>query len=348
MRNLYWCALVSCLALGMVTAGVRAQTPSSPAALAATEEVISDQPPASLAVWNRTLAVFRRSLGSSDPQQRADAASARIESALDRLSPDEIRYSIVQLGRDRGAMVVGGAEVLFAVLDGDLPQDVATSLDSAGARAVNRLQTLLRERAAQRRWSVLLRSIAEAVLAAVAFVAFWLGSRLVLQWLLSRLTADAAGRIRNTAIAGIDPRPLVSSVLRWLVRLIEHAGRLAAAYLALTFIFSRFAYSRPWSQTLGQLLWDTITRMAAAVVDQLPNLIALGLILFVTRAIAGAVSAWFRAVERGKLAASWRDPMAAVAARRLAVVAIWLFAITVAFPYVPGATTDAFKGVSVF
>ena len=247
MRILNWYALVSCLVSATVTANVRAQTPSSPAAGAPGEEVISDQRPATLAVWNRTLAVFRRSLGSSDPQQRADAASARIESALDRLAPDEIRYSVVQLGRDRGAMVVGGAEVLFAVLDGDLPQDVATSLDSAGAQAVKRLQTLLRERADQRRWSVLLRSIAEAVLAAVAFVAFWLGSRLVLQWLLSRLTADAAGRIRNTAIAGIDPRPLVSSVLRWLIRLIELAGRLAAAYLALTFIFSRFDYSRPWS-----------------------------------------------------------------------------------------------------
>jgi small-conductance mechanosensitive channel len=30
------------------------------------------------------------------------------------------------------------------------------------------------------------------------------------------------------------------------------------------------------------------------------------------------------------------------------VLAIWLFALTVAYPYVPGASTDAFKGVSVF
>jgi small-conductance mechanosensitive channel len=348
MRILTWCALVSCLASGMVTANVRAQTPSNPSGLAPGEEALSDHPPASLAVWNRTLAVFRRSLGSSTPQQRADAATARIESALDRLSPEEIRYSVVQVGHDRGAMILGGAEVLFAVLDGDLPQGTATSLDTAGAQAMNRLQTVLRERADQRRWSVLVRSVVEALLAAVAFVAFWLGGRLILQWLLGRLTARASGRIRDSAIAGIDPRPLVFAVLRWLIRLIELAARLAAAYLALTFIFSRFAYSRPWGETLGQLLWDTIARMAAAAIDQLPNLIALGLIVFVTRAIAAAISAWFRAVERGNLTVSWLDPMAAVAARRLVVLAIWLFAITVAYPYVPGATTDAFKGVSVF
>jgi small-conductance mechanosensitive channel len=141
---------------------------------------------------------------------------------------------------------------------------------------------------------------------------------------------------------------VVFAVLRSLIRLGELAIRLAAAYVFLTFVFSRFAYSRPWSQRLGGFVLDTFTRIVAAVVDQLPNLITLGMILFVTRGIAAAIAAWFRAVERGDLSVSWLDPVAALAARRLAVLAIWLFALTVAYPYVPGASTDAFKGVSVF
>jgi small-conductance mechanosensitive channel len=245
-------------------------------------------------------------------------------------------------------MVVGGAETLFAILDGDLPQDTATSLESAGAQAVNRLQTLLRERAEQRHWLVLLRSIIDAVLALAGFGALWLLSWRARQWLVRRLTGAATARIRRSAIAGIDPRPLVFGVLRWMVRALELGLRLAAAYVVLTFVFSRFAYSRPWSQTLGRFLMDTAARMGAAVVDQLPNLITLAMILVVTRTVAAAVPTWFRAVERGDLSVSWLDPVAAVAARRLAVLAIWLFAITVAYPYVPGATTDAFKGVSVF
>jgi small-conductance mechanosensitive channel len=309
---------------------------------------MSDQRPATLTVWNRTLAVFRTSLGSSAPSLRADAAGARVTSAIERLSPDEIRYSLVEVGNDRGAMIVGGAETLFAVLEGDLPQDTATTLDTAGAQAVNRLKVLLRERAEQRQWSVLLRSILEGLLAAVAFVAFWLVSRRALEWVLNRLTFHAAKRIRDPGIPGINTRSLVYVVFRWAMRLSELAVRLAAAYLVLTFVFSRFAYSRPWSQTLGALLIDTFTRMAAAVVDQLPNLITLGMILFLTRAIAAAVAAWFRAVERGDVSVSWLDPVAALAARRLAVLTIWLFAIAIAYPDVPGASTDAFKGVSVF
>ncbi|GJA31577.1 hypothetical protein KAM347_32790 [Aeromonas caviae] len=36
------------------------------------------------------------------------------------------------------------------------------------------------------------------------------------------------------------------------------------------------------------------------------------------------------------------------ATRRLLSVVIWLFALTVAYPYLPGADSDAFKGISVF
>jgi hypothetical protein len=65
---------------------------------------------------------------------------------------------VVEVGGYRGAMIVGGTETFLAILEADLPQAAATTLDMAGAQVVNRLQTLLRERAEQLRWYVLLRS----------------------------------------------------------------------------------------------------------------------------------------------------------------------------------------------
>ncbi len=342
------CVVLCFLASSALEAGAQEQPPPPAVPAPPTQTVLSEQVPATLMVWNRPLAVFRAPFGSQDPKQRADAASARIEAALDRLTPDQVRYAMAQLGDDRGAMILGGAEALFGILEGDLPQDTASSLEAAGAQAVSRLQTLLRERAEQRRWPVLLRSGAEALLATIAFVVTWLASWRALQWLLARLRPVATRRIKAAAIAGIDPRPFVFWALGWLIRLIGFAVRVAAAYIWLTFVLSRFAYSRPWGQTLGGFLIDTLTRMAAAVVDHLPNLITLAVILLITRVVAATASAWFHAVERGDLPLSWLDPLAAKAARRLAVLGIWAFAITVAYPYVPGANTEAFKGVSVF
>ena len=60
------------------------------------------------------------------------------------------------------------------------------------------------------------------------------------------------------------------------------------------------------------------------------------------------ISAWFDAIAAGTIESDWFDPQTAGATRRLVVTGIWLFALTIAYPYIPGSETAAFKGVSVF
>jgi small-conductance mechanosensitive channel len=44
---------------------------------------------------------------------------------------------------------------------------------------------------------------------------------------------------------------------------------------------------------------------------------------------------------------AWLDADVAVPTRRIATAVIWLFALAMAYPYLPGAQTEAFKGLSV-
>ena len=67
-----------------------------------------------------------------------------------------------------------------------------------------------------------------------------------------------------------------------------------------------------------------------------------------TRLIARITSVIFSEIENGDVKVSWMQADTARATRRLVIVLIWIFAITVAYPYIPGSSTDAFKGVSVF
>ena len=103
------CVVLCFLAASALEA--RAQDQPPPAAVPAppTQTVLSEQVPATLMVWNRPLAVFRAPFGSNSPKQRADAASARIEAALDRLIPEEIRYTSAELGGERGILILGGS-----------------------------------------------------------------------------------------------------------------------------------------------------------------------------------------------------------------------------------------------
>jgi small-conductance mechanosensitive channel len=57
---------------------------------------------------------------------------------------------------------------------------------------------------------------------------------------------------------------------------------------------------------------------------------------------------FFNAIERGSVQVPWLHPDTAQPSRRLASALLWLFAAVMAYPYLPGSGTDAFKGASVF
>jgi small-conductance mechanosensitive channel len=80
----------------------------------------------------------------------------------------------------------------------------------------------------------------------------------------------------------------------------------------------------------------------------LPGLFTVALIVLITRLVARGTSALFQAVEEGRVALPGVYPETAVPTRRLTVALLWLFAVVVAYPYLPGSGSDAFKGVSVF
>ena len=74
----------------------------------------------------------------------------------------------------------------------------------------------------------------------------------------------------------------------------------------------------------------------------------IALILVLTRFLIRLVGLWFHAIERGRIQPRWIYPETAQPTRRLVTGLVWLFAIVVAYPHMPGSQTDAFKGVGVF
>ena len=56
----------------------------------------------------------------------------------------------------------------------------------------------------------------------------------------------------------------------------------------------------------------------------------------------------FQSFEDGRVAIPWMYPETAQPTRKLVTVGLWLFAIVIAYPYLPGSNSEAFKGMSVF
>jgi small-conductance mechanosensitive channel len=88
-------------------------------------------------------------------------------------------------------------------------------------------------------------------------------------------------------------------------------------------------------------------QILTAVVEALPGIAVAIVIFFLARMLLRLFDPFFAQVQRGDMAVGWIDRYTVRATRGLVHIAIWLFALAMAYPYLPGAQTEAFKGISV-
>ncbi len=116
----------------------------------------------------------------------------------------------------------------------------------------------------------------------------------------------------------------------------------------LTFSLGQFPWTRGVATQLLDMLLNPVSLGVEALVDYLPSAFFLVFISFVTLYAVRFTRVFFDAVHDGRITlasfpADWADPT--FKSVRIVIVA---FALVVAFPYLPGSSSPAFTGVSVF
>ena len=165
-----------------------------------------------------------------------------------------------------------------------------------------------------------------------------------------RLIASAEATIERSGTGSLEV--LRASRLfefwRTLVSLVSIALSLFVVYSAVTFILRRFPYTRPWGESMRTFMLETLSKLGLDMVEALPALFTVVVIFVIARFFVRLLQLFFKAVERGSVEVPWLHPETAQPTRRLATFLLWLFALVMAYPYLPGSSTDAFKGASVF
>ena len=331
---------LSCL-VGFITPA-RAQTvappPSaSPAAGADT---------ATLVLRNQRIIVFRSPLGALAPQERAASARER----LIRLAERRVADSVVAREIPQGILLSVGESPVLTVTPADVDTLAGQTLEEVVAFAAAQLRVVLAAEIEQRSLIQILRAI---LLTLIATGLFFLAVRSLVvgrRYVLRKLPhPDAPGlpsfRLRGFTI--LSAHQLLVFIRR-LIELFAWAAGVFVAYIWLAYVLTRFAYSRPYGEILGDWLIAKITELAVGAVTAIPGLFTVVLIVIVTRWITRLISAFFAAVEAGEVDVPWVHPETANPTHRIVSALLWLFAIVVAYPYLPGSDTAAFKGVSVF
>ncbi len=334
-----WCGTF--VIAGALATPLTAQTtpPPPPPAVSFAAVVASAKPdaPVTVTLANREIVVLRASVLGRSSADRAATAEMLLRQIAGAGGPAQVAIRSLD-----GAMSlsVDGRDV-FAILPADVDALAGETLESKGQAASARLQQALDEMVEAGSPRLLASEAIEAAAATLLFaLSLWglrRASRSAKIWLAD--TTRQRVLVRRTGLTTYGRRAIT-------VLMLALTG--FAAYLWLTFVLRRFPYTRPWGDVIRRFLFDRVEWVALGVAHAMPGLLTVAIIAVATRLVARAVQPLFDAAEQGQLSIPGLYPETVAPTRKIFTTLLWLFALVVAYPFLPGSGTDAFKGISVF
>jgi small-conductance mechanosensitive channel len=341
--GLRFIALTAGLLLAFTSAGS-----TTVAAAEASPKVFATEPIPSgvaLKVLNREVFVFRGHFGDYAPDQRAAAAMTLIDRA--RRLTDEAQVEAAQSGSNMAIRING--QTVFMITPGDVLGLEEETQDLLAERTTRRLRLVMEELREMGNHRSLLWSGAKALAATVLLGGMvWVLSR-NRRWFegrLIKLTAAQADQIKSQTLRLLGLQNVVP-MLRGLSRCVFWSIILIAGYLWMEYLLRLFPHTRPFGEQLGRSFFQLVGGFGQGFMHALPSLGLVVLIWILARFATSSAGRYFAAIARGTIHSHLFDSATALMTQRVCVFMIWIIAIIVAFPYIPGSQTPAFQGISV-
>jgi small-conductance mechanosensitive channel len=303
-------------------------------------------------IFNRPIVTYRATFLGITPQERARRTIRNLRDLLAQGGAGEVS---VQTDHPEGQLILLDGKPEILITPGDVDPLGSASLEDTTAATVAALRQVIAETREARDLRTLTISTAQlAVVSLLVLLVFRLanwGRRFLAERLVS-LTERFLGLLRHrgrldAAGSALLRLERVVLFLRRLLDLLFYLVMLAVGLNWLSFALRSFPYTRPWGERLNAFFLDLLVQFGLVVAEAIPKLVVAALIFLIARGLVITLRALFDRVERGESSFGWLDRDTVVPTRRIATVVVWIFALVMAYPYLPGAHTDAFKGISV-
>ena len=123
---------------------------------------------------------------------------------------------------------------------------------------------------------------------------------------------------------------------------------LATALVYVGYVLAQWPWTRGLSRDMVGFVLAPLEVLGRGFVANIPRLIFLVVLFYVVRLVVRLCRLFFEAVGRGTVTLRGFDTDWAAPTYKIVRVAIVAFGLIVAYPYVPGSDSEAFKGVSLF
>jgi small-conductance mechanosensitive channel len=244
-----------------------------------------------------------------------------------------------------GRLIVMNGKTVMLLAQADLDEGDDLTLDEAAQRVLTRMEaqrTALRDQY-DAGWLAL--SAGKTAAGLLALFVFWYGA-----WRSWRgVRRFYRGRIlENRSIIPQSWRRFVGAIETRLYALLMIILGILGLYIWLSWSFSLFPWTRVWGASLGDWTMRVLRDIALSIVSAMPGILIVLIIFLITAFILKLLKVLLNQVEAGRLHLPGIHPETVGATRKLISVVVWLFALSAAYPFLPGANSLAFKGISVF
>ncbi len=183
----------------------------------------------------------------------------------------------------------------------------------------------------------------------VIVLTLWAGARL-LRFLRGLLEKRLHQRIQDLQFRGfhIVRAQQVWALLTGGLSLLWTVVVLTAVYIYLSSVLILFPWTRGLAGSLISLLVDPLRTLGFGFLQTVPKLAFLVVLFFITRYLLKLIRLYFNSIADGSAVLPGFDPEWAEPTYRLIRIFMIAFMVIVAYPYIPGSGSEAFKGVSIF
>ncbi len=300
-----------------------------------------------VAPFNDTLFYIYNKLGSSLAKDRAYNVVNRIENLYedDFVKVDSFKIENNEISADivYKDLIITSITELDALLEGKSKEEIATQYLKRIQQAISQ------ERADNSIAKVLIRTGLVLLILVVFSMLVYFINRLK-KYGTNRLLSERTERIKDVKIKNYvfltsvqKTRIFINmiNIARWgLIVLI--------AFIMLPIVFSVFPFTQSWASNLIGLFTKPLKKAVFAIWDYIPNLITVFVILFVMRYAVRFVKYIFNEIDKGKLEINGFHREFAMPTFTIVRFLLQAFTLVLVFPYLPGANSDIFKGISVF
>ena len=267
------------------------------------------------------------------------AEDAEFDSGMLRVEKGEDRYEIYKRT---------GGKLLMVIIQEDAALEGA-SLDIIADIFKEKIVNVITAYRYDRQPDVLRANIYSALLRT-----FGLAITLILfNWLFNKLDTRLEKRVKY-GIQKLEAKSLriiqaeqIWRVFRVGLRLLRILIVLLIAWVFLNFVLGLFPWTRHFSSTAFDHIVKPLEKMGLAVIGYIPSLIFLILLYYATRYVLKLIYQYFAAIQRGRIKLDSFDADWSLPTYRIVRLVVILLAVVLAYPYIPGSDSQAFKGISI-